>query len=347
MSQSPRQLLTSTLQALLRPRRSVPIVLLAGPMLAAQYLYKHDVGAVLLGLAMVLGFLATAPAAWRALFPTGVTPLDRPWNLLFYGLLGAVPSALAGGIAGTDLLSETFLTAGVNLAITTGLFWVGGWGLARDIERELELEIAQARAAELELQAERARLLALRAQLDPHFLFNTLNAIAEWTRQDPEVAEAAILRLSALLREVLEGVGPELWPLEREIDLVRGVLELHRIRDPEALILEEDVADLDGLSIPPLILLPLAENAMTHGPRAGHKGRVQLRVSRDPVCVEIDNPGRYSGRRPGGQGLKMVERRLELIYGPDASLEIEARGDRTVARVRLPLQAQPPPEQAR
>ncbi len=345
MSVGAIQVLTSTLQALLRPRRSVPIVLLAGPMLAAQYLYKHDLGAVGLGLAMVVGFLVTAPAAWRLLFPLGVTPLDRPWNLLIYGFLGAFPSALAGGIAGTELLGETFLTAGVNLAITTGLFWVGGWGLARDIEREQELQLAQARAAQLEIQAEHARLLALRAQLDPHFLFNTLNAIAEWTREDPEVAEAAILRLSALLREVLEGVGPELWPLEREIELVRGVLELHRIRDPEALILEEEINDLSGLFVPPLLLLPLAENAMTHGPRAGHKGRVQLRVLLAPLRIELENPGAFRGRRTGGRGLEMVERRLELVYGGQARLEIEGRAERTLARVTL-LQPQAPPEQS-
>ena len=89
------------------------------------------------------------------------------------------------------------------MLVCLALFLVGGWGLARDIWFERRLARAEAQVVGLAREAERAQLMALRTHLDPHFLFNTLNAIAEWCRQDGETAERAVLQLSAMLRTVL------------------------------------------------------------------------------------------------------------------------------------------------
>ena len=127
------------------------------------------------------------------------------------------------------------------------------------------------RARALAEEAERAQLLALRAHLDPHFLFNTLNAIAEWCRSDGVQAEEAILKLSAMLRRILEGVKAPTWPLSRELGLVHDLLDLHRIRDPERFDVVWRVPDpIPDVSVPPMLLLPLADNAVKHGPRQGH-----------------------------------------------------------------------------
>jgi len=91
--------------------------------------------------------------------------------------------------------------------VSLALFLVGGWGLARDIDLDARLRAAETRAVELTRAAEAAELLALRAHLDPHFLFNTLNAIAEWCLKDGAVAEEAVLKLSAMLRTLLDGVN--------------------------------------------------------------------------------------------------------------------------------------------
>src|SRR5690606_33781603 len=146
-------------------------------------------------------------------------------------------------------------------------------------------------------------------------LFNTLNAIAEWCRTDGEVAEQAVLRLSAMLRTILDGVRLPAWPLRRELDLCRDLFALHAIRDPGRFDCAVD-GEPGDFAVPPLLLLPLAENAIKHGPGAGHRGPVRLSLTVTPAAVEIalDNPGPFAGPRPGGEGLRMVEHRLALAY---------------------------------
>ena len=184
-------------------------------------------------------------------------------------------------------------------------------------------------------------MLALRAQLDPHFLFNTLNAIAEWCREDGVVAEQAVLQLSSILRTILEGVKTPSWPLDREMAVIDSLFALHRLRDP-SLFQSHVEASAQALAtiVPPLLLLPLAENAIKHGPAAGHRGtvdiRADLRENRLHVC--IDNPGEFRGPRPGGTGLEMVERRIALAYLGQASLRVATVSGRTHVELVLPAQ---------
>src|SRR6185503_20288258 len=132
-------------------------------------------------------------------------------------------------------------------------------------------------------EAERSQLLALRAHLDPHFLFNTLNAIAEWCREDGETAERAVMQLSAMLRTVLDGVRAPSWAFADELKLLDTLFELHRLRDPERVHVTRRLpAPLPDLQVPPMLLLPLAENAVKHGPAAGHGGDIALEVRASP-----------------------------------------------------------------
>ena len=130
-------------------------------------------------------------------------------------------------------MGHTLLTAPTSVVVCLALFLVGGLGLGRDMWLENELARAEARATLLAREAEGAQLLALRSHLDPHFLFNTLNAIAEWCREDGETAERAVVRLSAMLRTVLAGVRASTWPLADELALLDTLFELHRLRDPD------------------------------------------------------------------------------------------------------------------
>lgn len=325
-----------TLAALAAPRRAVPIALVVFAMTIAQWWFSQGAAATVLGLAMATTFVLTGPYAWRRLFPPG-QPITAG-RLLLYALVGTIPSLAGWLLPRLGDVPATFLSATVNTGVVTTLFWAGGWGLARDIELEASLQAAEARVEALARQAEQAELLALRAHLDPHFLFNTLNAIAEWTREDAEVAEAAILRLSALLREVMAGVRAPRWPLARELDVVRAVFELHAIRDPDRFRVSWALPDpLPAASVPPLLLLPLVENAVKHGPAAGHRGAMRFELhGPDPLRVRVCNPGPFTGRRAGGEGLALVERRLHLAYGDAATFTIEAVEGDTVATVLLP-----------
>lgn len=344
----------STVRALLAPRRALPIALVVVPLTLIQDAYSRDAFAVPLALLLCGSFLLVGPSLWRALFPmerrarrrgfSAEAPPVRPNALVRVGLYGAVGAALVFGIG--EILPKligagrTFLTSGPSLVVCVALFWVGGWGLARDIDLEEHLRRERARSEALEREAEHAQLLALKTHLDPHFLFNTLNAIAEWCRADGVVAEKAIVQLSSMLRTMMTGITETAWPLEKELELAFALFELHAVRDPTFFVVVRDLpSPLPHVLVPPMLLLPLAENAMKHGPLARRRGDVVLRVEvvRGVVRIEIGNPGKFEGDRPGGSGLPIVRKRLGLAYGDEASFTIEADGERTCARLTLPL----------
>ncbi|MFK7929395.1 MAG: sensor histidine kinase [Myxococcota bacterium] len=338
-----------TLAALTRTRRLIPILIVCVPLLIAQHFFSYDGNADALAVLMIGIFVAVGPFSYRAIF--GVPGFRgslrsfgvlhwQPWaRLLAFGVLGGLP-ALLGLIAPRLLgIPYSFLTYSVNLGVAAALFWVGSWGLARDIQQEQSLEQAERRAEALMLEAEHARLLALEAHLDPHFLFNTLNAIAEWVREDPAEAEAAILKLSEVLREIMEGVKRTQWPLSRELDLVRSVWALHAVRDPDRYQSLMSVPDpVPAVQVPPMVLLPLAENAVKHGPAKGHEGvlRLSVRPAGQGVEIELHNPGPYTGPRDGGEGVPMVRKRLSLAYGDTAQLVLESDDTGTLTRLTLP-----------
>ncbi len=345
-----RSLLRSTLRALLVPRWLVPILLVCGVLVVAQDRLSREPGAGPLGVLMCLVFVLVAPVSWRALFPptlparaTFTAPFGR---LLVYGLTGAGTVLLVGWALPQRLgIGPTLMTSDSSLLVSVVLFWVGGYGLGRHIDLESSLAHERARVRSLAAEAERVRLLALRSHLDPHFLFNTLNAIAEWCREDGEVAEQATLRLSDMLRTVLDGTRRPAWPLRRELELARTLLDLHRIRDPERFTVEvEGPAEPPALRVPPMILLPLVENAAKHGPNSGHRGPIVLRVRAEDgrLVLEVENPGRWGGERDGGEGLQQVRSRLVHAYGGEATLHVTGLHERTLARISIPLDAEEP-----
>ena len=343
-----RPLFADTVAALLRPRRLVPILAIAVPLVVVQAAFSYDPMAALVAVIMVLAFLLVGPWAWRTLFPLDRRSLaSLPLRIVAYlGISGILVLLVGWLVPRMTGLGATFLTNRWSLLIDGALFVVGGWGLGRDIELEQAIERERRRARELEREAEHAQLLAIRTHLDPHFLFNTLNAIAEWCREDGEVAERATLELSRMLRTVLSGVRARAWPLERELGLVDTLFDLHLFRDPELFTVVRRVPEpLPDVEVPPMVLLPLAENAIKHGPAAGHRGEVRLLVERrgETLRVVIDNPGPFAGRREGGEGIAMAEKRLALAYDGQASCEVRGEGRRTVAEVVIPMR-RPGPE---
>ena len=340
-------IIRSTLRALLHPRRLIPIVLLSTSLVVAQGKYGHDPLAIPLGIAMCVAFVIVAPVSWRVLFPDRFNLRHGGIRLILYATIAAGVVWSLGIVAPRILgMGRTLLTAPTSVAICLALFLVGGWGLGRDMWLENALARAEARNDLLSREAEAAQLLALRSHLDPHFLFNTLNAIAEWCREDGEIAERAVMRLSAMLRTVLAGVRATTWPLAEELALVDTLFELHRLRDPDRVRVTRQLPDpLPDVAVPPMLLLPLAENAVKHGPAAGHAGAIILTArttADDRLVISIENPGTYRGRRAGGSGIEIVERRLALAYDDQAMLTIVAVGETTRAEVSLPMAAHPP-----
>ena len=330
----------ATWRALWTPKRGGALLLVFVALVSAEWLATGSGVAMATDASLFAAFCLAAPAGYRVLVPRG------GGLSVGHGLYALLCAALVLGwallVRRALRLSWTYVIDGSSLGILWVLFLVGGWGLARDIELESGLHAQQRRAERMAESAERASLLALRAHLDPHFLFNTLNAIAEWCREDPAVAEAATLRLASMLRTMLGGIRSPSWDLETEIGLARSLFELYSIRDAARYRFRFEVPEpLPSVQVPPMVFLPLFENAVTHGAGAGHSGEVVVRLSVEStpdlrLHVEIENPGRFRGRRAGGEGIAMVERRLALAYGGEATLSFDADGDRTRTRVALP-----------
>ena len=191
----------------------------------------------------------------------------------------------------------------------------------------------QAEASRLEAQLAEARLSALRAQLDPHFLFNTLNAVSSLVGSDPRGVRRMIARLSALLRHSLEESPEPEVPLEQELQVLTQYVEIMEIRFEGRLHVEKriDPAALDAL-VPNLILQPLVENAIKHGvsklPNSA-VGRVQVtgRRDEDTVTITVRDNGPMladssSLEGPGGVGLRNTRARLAQLYGPEHTLTL-------------------------
>jgi len=230
-------------------------------------------------------------------------------------------------------------------------FLVGGIIYARVFYRA-----AVARAVALERmrsELERAELRALRAQVNPHFLFNTLNSIAALIHENPAAAEDVVTRLAEVFRHALTASGREHTRLADELEFLRSWLAIERVRFGDRLRVIEDVEPgLDDVPVPGLLFQPLVENAVRYAvaPRA-EGGTITLRVRRDAsgdtLTAEIadDGPGFSLGTRPRGNGvgLESVRERLRL-GGEKHGFALEsAPGRGTRARITLPLAPAPLP----
>ncbi len=176
-------------------------------------------------------------------------------------------------------------------------------------------------SAQLEAQLSAAQLQALKMQLHPHFLFNTLNGIAALMHQDVEAADRMLARLSELLRLALDSAEQQEVPLRQEMDFLDRYLEIQkmRFRDRLTVRLDLDPDVLDAL-VPNLILQPLVENALRHGiePRSA-PGQVEIRASRAGDRLELqvsdDGPGMAAKEAGKGVGLANTKARLQQLYG--------------------------------
>ena len=203
--------------------------------------------------------------------------------------------------------------------------------------------VAARRALESEVAQRDAELRALRAQVDPHFLFNSLNSIAGLIGSSPDQAREMCQRLGEFLRDSLRiGAGPAI-PLSREVALVEQYMAIEQIRFGDRLRVRVELApDTGETRVPPLLLQPLVENAVRHGIATTIEGGevvVAARRAGPRVVVTITNPRDADARRAGTRlGLDIVRRRLSAAFGEQASLTIEPRPDGFQASVTIPAE---------
>jgi hypothetical protein len=236
------------------------------------------------------------------------------------------------------LISYTFGSVGIYWLLLLGS---QGWHYyQRYRERER-------RAAELEGQLARAQLQALRMQLNPHFLFNTLNTIAALIHDQPELADRTVTRLSELLRLSLDRSDTHEVPLRDELGFLERYLEIEQARFGERLRVDFVVPqELRDAFVPALVLQPIVENAIRHGiERREEAGRITIEARRQNGRLELivtDNgPGLLSGQttfQREGIGLSNTRSRLQHLYGDCQSVQLrQAKPEGIEVLISLPL----------
>jgi signal transduction histidine kinase len=206
-------------------------------------------------------------------------------------------------------------------------------------DRYREGKARELRSARLESALSEARLEALRLQLNPHFLFNTLNTVSELMYERPRVADEMLSRIGELLRATLSATTQE-HRLSEEWRLVSLYTDIQRVRFGDGLdVRVEDNPTLDDLRIPFLLLQPLVENAIEHG-GAGDERRVQVDASRDAGRLTVrvrDYGGGVAAKTGHGIGLSNVGARLRHLYGDEAGVRLDpVVGGGSIVSVWLP-----------
>ncbi len=255
---------------------------------------------------------------------------------------GTAYGALLARFGGFDLSREVLLKGAVLwFVIGIPLYLVSA------MVHHLFLALERSRAAERlaltnQVGAREAELRALRAQLDPHFLFNSLNSINALIGSDPEGARRMCEGLGDFMRQTLRLGSRRLVPLCEEIALVDHYLAIEKVRFGERLQVSRalDAAALDCL-VPPLLLQPLVENAIKHGVAGRIEGgvvRLQARRIDGRLLLEVENPVDADAfARPGeGVGLENVRRRLSATGAREAQLEVVRSPECFCVRLSLP-----------
>jgi two-component system, LytTR family, sensor kinase len=298
--------------------------------------------------------VSTAAAEWApwAAFTPLVTWLARRYRLTrarwWRSMIALAPAGLVivfVKLTATRLLQSAGGT-GDYIAITNvATQYFIYWGLIAGtyaFENYRENRARELTAVQLEAALSDARLQLLKMQLQPHFLFNTLNTIAEMVHEDPHHAERMIAGLGVLLRETLDAGGADMIPLNRELDLLERYVAIQQVRfgDRLRLRVSVDSATRDAL-VPSLILQPLVENAIKHGIAARlAAGRITLTARRDGMDLELqvedDGPG-FTAESGEGVGLANTRGRLHALFHDRHAFQVATTDAGSTVTIRLPF----------
>jgi two-component system LytT family sensor kinase len=289
--------------------------------------------------------------ALHLLLSIGLSIFQLAWESAVLSFVGVFPSIMKGFVGTFVFLmiigfNGSILTYWTVLGIQYGFHYYRKY---QEREREaLQLEL---HSSELKTQLMRAQLSALKMQLQPHFLFNTLNAIMVLVRQQRgRQAEETLARLSDLLRCVLEDVEAQEVPLRRELEYLQLYLSIEQVRFQDRLRVEISAeAAILGAAVPHMGLQPIVENAIRHGiGRSSAAGKIRISASRVNQTLELkvqdDGPGLSPENSSQGRGIGLANTRARLhqLYGDAAQLSVE-NGERggAVATMVLPYHIAP------
>ncbi len=257
---------------------------------------------------------------WQEFYRTYISPPEPEEVVALRKVLPKPPRFL--------FLSRDMLLMGLTFSLSIDIKMTSNWYKTEGEKRELEKAKAE------------AELKNLKSQLNPHFLFNTLNNIYSLIAIDPERAQLAVHDLSRLLRHVLYDNNQNLVSIDREFIFMKSYIELMSLRLPKHTRLEVNIPEEGkGVMIAPLLFITLIENAFKHGISNTQDSfiriRMELQESQRVSCI-VENsyfPKNDEDRSGSGIGIQNLQRRLQLLYPGKYILKIERADDRFMARL--------------
>lgn len=303
--------------------------------------------------------LSLGAGLWLATLVLRTLALRRSWFALG---TGALLLRLASGLVIGAFAVQFFARAAIVVAAATGAIrivkddgyglseilvytvqvalilwiWIAVWTSWHLLRHRRQSEIARLRA---ESQRNALELDALRARLNPHFVFNALNNVRALINEEPARAREVVTRLSNILRHALEHSQRESAPLSEELAVVDDYLAVETVHYEERLRVHRDIAgDALDAQLPPMLLQLLVENAIKHGiARTPGGGELALAAWRQDgrLAIEVGNPGRleHSG---GGHGVGLAYLRARLAREPGGRFDLRQNGPRVLARLEIP-----------
>lgn len=270
-----------------------------------------------------LGFILVCVSVLYLIYSQSTYAADREWEVSLWKLFGV----FAGITFHTSML--------VYFAIVAV-------GQTFDFYRKIKER--ETLASRLQVDLVSAQLDQLRAQIHPHFLFNTLSAITTFVDKDPKTAKLMIVRLSELLRVVVDQPTVKTRRLEDELEFLRKYVEIQIVRFGDRFVFEEDIDPKTfELQIPFLLFQPLIENAINHGvceSPAVCVVRLSVQLSLDKVIINIDDtgPGQDLNLMVEGVGIGNTRSRLKHLYGNNHEFKISSNSTGFAIKITLPAQ---------
>jgi two-component system, LytTR family, sensor histidine kinase AlgZ len=276
-----------------------------------------------------LAAAGVSASLWLGAARAGVSFLNRP-------------ELLPGLAERTTGIGPILLAAGVLLFLLTSAVHYVVFAVEKSLQAETQ-------SLQYQVLSREAELKALRAQLHPHFLFNSLNSVVALIKRDPEAARRTCVMLADFLRDSLTFGAKEGIPLSEELALAEKLLTIEKVRFGSRLVYESRVEEAARTCpVPPLLLQPLVENAVTHG--IAHLldgGTIVVEASRRAGRLElaVENPRDPDARISKGTGLGLdnVRRRLAAVYGREATMQVRSEPSRFRVELSLPDGPAAPP----
>lgn len=270
------------------------------------------------------------PLPWEKMDPPPMSPVDGDMNpMKDLGPPLNMPSGRPKSLMFASPIFSSYLLTTLVIIFSTSLFLWEDWNRTKE------------RAREQEFERQNAELAALKLQISPHFLFNTLNNIRWLVRSKSDQAEDSLVKLSQLLRYILYQTTNEKVELSRELEHLSGYIELQKMRLAETDTIDFEINGIaENKFIVPLLLLPIAENLFKHADfSAGQKNSLKIQIDDHRLIVVSENKYLPKSENPekenSGIGLQNLQKRLRIHYPDKHVLQISTRNDRFYLQLEL------------